>query len=82
MAAKHLMCCTVRQHPQQTSGFAIITLMRVTTVRVSSKGQFTIPKALRRRLEIQPGDTVMLWVEKGSLRVRPVKPVPKPPRRS
>jgi AbrB family looped-hinge helix DNA binding protein len=54
--------------------------MRVTTVTVSSKGQLTIPKALRSRLGIQPGDTVELWVDKGRLRARPVKPVPKRPR--
>ncbi len=52
--------------------------MHVKTVTISSKGQVTIPKALRTRLGIQPGDTVELWVEKGSLRARAVKPVPKP----
>jgi AbrB family looped-hinge helix DNA binding protein len=51
-------------------------------VRVSSKGQFTIPKALRERFGLGPGDKLELWVEKGSLRVKPVKPVPTPPRRS
>jgi AbrB family looped-hinge helix DNA binding protein len=53
--------------------------MNVKIVTVSSKGQFTIPKAIRDRLRIQPGDTVELWVENGSLRARPVKPAPKPP---
>jgi AbrB family looped-hinge helix DNA binding protein len=56
--------------------------MKVTIVRVSRKGQFTIPKALRQRLGMQPGDTVKLWVAHGSLRARPVKPVPTPPRLS
>jgi AbrB family looped-hinge helix DNA binding protein len=53
--------------------------MRVTIVTVSSKGQFTIPKALRDRLGMQPGDKVELWVKRGSLRARLVQPVPKPP---
>jgi AbrB family looped-hinge helix DNA binding protein len=53
--------------------------MKVTTVRVSSKGQFTIPKDIRERVGIQPGDTVEFWVEKGSMRAKPVKPVPKQP---
>jgi AbrB family looped-hinge helix DNA binding protein len=54
--------------------------MKVTTVTVSSKGQFTIPKELRDRLGMQPGESVEFWVEQGSLRARPVKPVPKRPR--
>jgi AbrB family looped-hinge helix DNA binding protein len=55
--------------------------MKVTTVTISRQKQFTIPKALRMRLGIQPGDRVELWVEKESLRGRPVKPVPKAPRK-
>jgi AbrB family looped-hinge helix DNA binding protein len=46
-------------------------------VTVSSKGQITIPQDHRKRLGMQPGDEVELWVEKGSLHVRPVKPIPK-----
>jgi AbrB family looped-hinge helix DNA binding protein len=56
--------------------------MKVTTVTVSSKGQFTIPKELRDRLGMQPGDSVEFWVENESMRARPVKPVPKQPRLS
>jgi AbrB family looped-hinge helix DNA binding protein len=46
-------------------------------VTISSKGQCTIPKAIRTRLGIHPGDTVSLWVENGSIHARPVKPIPK-----
>jgi AbrB family looped-hinge helix DNA binding protein len=56
--------------------------MRIKIVTVSSKGQFTIPKALRERLGIQPGEKVELWVAHGSLRARPLTAVPKHPRRS
>jgi AbrB family looped-hinge helix DNA binding protein len=66
--------------PQQPSGFAIIYPMKITIVTISSKGQFTIPKALRERLGIQLGDRVEVWVEHGSMRAKPVKPVPKRPR--
>jgi AbrB family looped-hinge helix DNA binding protein len=34
--------------------------MIVTTVTVSSKGQFTIPKDIRHLLGMQPGDKVEL----------------------
>ncbi|HZC01379.1 MAG TPA: AbrB/MazE/SpoVT family DNA-binding domain-containing protein [Gammaproteobacteria bacterium] len=51
-------------------------------VTVSRKGQFTIPKALRERFGLQPGAKVRLWVERGILRVQPVKPRPKRPRMS
>jgi AbrB family looped-hinge helix DNA binding protein len=50
---------------------------QVRIVTISSKGQFTIPKAIRTRLGIQLGDTVSLWVENGSIHARPVKPIPK-----
>jgi AbrB family looped-hinge helix DNA binding protein len=63
----------------QTLVFAIIIAMK--TVTISSKGQFTIPKALRKRLGMQPGNTVELWVEKGRLRARLRKVMPKQPRR-
>ena len=57
-----------------------ISPVNVRTVTLSSKGQFTIPKDLRTRLGMQPGERVELWVEQESLRARPVKPVPKAPR--
>jgi AbrB family looped-hinge helix DNA binding protein len=59
-----------------------ISPVNVKIVRVSSKAQITILKALCERFGLRPGDKVELWVEKGSLRVKPVKPVPKQPRKS
>jgi AbrB family looped-hinge helix DNA binding protein len=56
--------------------------MKIKIVTISSKGQVTIPKALRDRLGMPPGAKVELWVAHGNLRVRPVKPSPKYPRRS
>jgi antitoxin PrlF len=56
--------------------------MKIKIVTISSKGQVTIPKALRDRLGIQPGDRVEFWVDRGSMRVRRVKPAPKRPRMS
>jgi AbrB family looped-hinge helix DNA binding protein len=82
MADKHLSRLAVKLNPQQPSGFVIIVLMRIKIVTVSSKGQITIPKDLRTQLGMQPGHKVELWVEKGSLRARPMKPSPKYPRRS
>jgi AbrB family looped-hinge helix DNA binding protein len=62
--------------PQENVYFAIIVLMRIKIVTVSRKGQITIPQALRERMRLQPGDTVEIWVEKGSIYVQPVKPRP------
>jgi AbrB family looped-hinge helix DNA binding protein len=56
--------------------------MKISIVTVSSKGQMTIPKALRNRLGMPPVAKVELWVEKGSLRAKALKPAPKQPRRS
>jgi AbrB family looped-hinge helix DNA binding protein len=68
----------LKQDTGKTSVFAIIVLMKDNPIKgrivtVSSKGQITIPQDLRTRLGIQPGDKVYLWVEKGGMRVRPVK---------
>jgi AbrB family looped-hinge helix DNA binding protein len=82
MAAKHLSRLAVTLNPQQPSGFVIIVPMRIKIVTVSSKGQITIPKALRTRLGMQPGHKVELWVEKGSMRAKALKAAPKYPRRS
>jgi hypothetical protein len=64
LAAKYgrspLLSDTTHQHPQQPADFAIIFPMIVTTVTVSSKGQFTIPKDIRHLLGMQPGDKVEL----------------------
>ena len=54
--------------------FATIVLMRMKIVTVSRKGQITIPQALRERMGLQPGDTVEVWVDKGSIAVQSVKP--------
>ncbi len=46
------------------------------TATISSKGQFTIPKALCLRLGIQRGDKVEIKVINGdAIAVRPLKPV-------
>ena len=42
---------------------------------VSSKGQFTIPKAVREALGLKPGDLVSLELEGDSVRLRFVQPV-------
>jgi AbrB family looped-hinge helix DNA binding protein len=42
----------------------------VRIMTLSSKGQVTIPKALRDRLGMQPGYKVQLWVERGSMRAK------------
>ena len=54
--------------------------MRIKIVTLSSKAPFTIPKARRTRLGIQPGDQVEFWVEKGSMRAWTLNPVTKCPR--
>jgi antitoxin PrlF len=41
--------------------------MSKTTSRVSEKGQVTIPKALRRRLGIKPGELLVFHEEAGRL---------------
>jgi len=56
--------------------------MKWKIVTVSSKSQLTLPKALCERWGMQRGDKVRPWVERGILRVKPVKPVPKRLRRS
>jgi AbrB family looped-hinge helix DNA binding protein len=81
MVAKHPGRLGARLNPQHTSGFAIIIPMNMRIVTVSTKEQITIPKALRERLGIQPGDKVELWVDKGRLRARSPEPVPKHSRR-
>jgi AbrB family looped-hinge helix DNA binding protein len=43
------------------------------TATVTSKGQVTIPAALRQQLGIERGDRLLFAVEDGTLRVRVVK---------
>ena len=63
--------------------FAIMVLMRLNpwkihTGTLTSKYQFTIPKALCHRFGIQRGDKVEIWVENGSIVFQPVKRKGKP----
>ncbi|MBI2942380.1 MAG: AbrB/MazE/SpoVT family DNA-binding domain-containing protein [Chloroflexi bacterium] len=41
--------------------------------RITSKGQITIPKEVRERLGVQPGDALDFHFEAGRLEVRPVR---------
>lgn len=41
--------------------------------RVTSKGQVTIPKLVRERLELEPGDQLEFELEGDRLEVRPVR---------
>lgn len=44
--------------------------------KITSKGQVTIPKSVRRALGIREGDSLVFEVENGEARVRPLrKPV-------
>ena len=43
------------------------------TSRVGPKGQVVIPKAMRDRLGLRPGDEVDFDLEDGAVRVRPVE---------
>lgn len=42
---------------------------------LSSKGQLTVPRAIRRTLGLDRGDGVEFTVEKGQVRLRAIKPV-------
>lgn len=41
--------------------------------KVTSKGQITIPLAVRRALGLRPGDRLMFESDKAGVRVRPVR---------
>jgi antitoxin PrlF len=41
--------------------------------RITSKGQVTIPKAVRRALGVREGDSLVFEVEDGEARVRPLR---------
>ena len=43
------------------------------TTRVSSKGQITIPKAVREALGIREGDELLLRVERGEMHAQVIK---------
>jgi antitoxin PrlF len=40
---------------------------------ISSKGQVTVPKEIRKRLGLQPGDRVEFVAEEGRTVIRPVR---------
>ncbi len=44
------------------------------TSRVSSKGQVTIPKEIRKTIGVKPGDMISYEVEKGVVVLRRVEP--------
>jgi len=41
--------------------------------KITSKGQITVPLAIRRALGVQPGDTLLFESGKDGVRVRPVR---------
>lgn len=43
----------------------------VTAVRLGPQGRLVIPRDLRRALGIQPGDTLVAWIESDRLVLRP-----------
>lgn len=43
--------------------------------RITSKGQITVPRDIRRALGVRPGDRLLFEVEGGGVRVRPVRSV-------
>ena len=47
------------------------------TSKMTAKGQITIPKALRKRLDLHPGDAVEIIEVEGALRIQK-QPVPSP----
>ena len=42
---------------------------------ITSRGQTTLPKAVRETLGVQPGDRVRYIVENGAVRILPVRPI-------
>ena len=43
--------------------------------RITSKGQTTLPKTVRKALSVQPGDRVRYLIQDGEVRIVPVRPV-------
>ncbi len=43
-------------------------------MRITSKGQVTIPKEIRDKLGVRPGDSLLYEVEENSVRVRKAEP--------
>ena len=46
--------------------------MSVERVKIGAKGRIVIPAAYRQALGVEPGDEVVLCLEDGEVRVRPV----------
>ena len=42
---------------------------------ITSKGQTTLPKAVREALSVRPGDRVRYVILEGEVRIMPVRPV-------
>ena len=42
---------------------------------ITSKGQTTLPKAVREALALQPGDQVRYVIREGEIRILPIGPV-------
>jgi AbrB family looped-hinge helix DNA binding protein len=42
---------------------------------ITSKGQTTLPKAVREALSVQAGDRVRYVIQEGEVRITPVRPV-------
>ena len=41
--------------------------------KITSKGQITVPLAIRRVLRVRPGDTLLFESDQNGVRVRPVR---------
>jgi AbrB family looped-hinge helix DNA binding protein len=49
--------------------------MQKKIVKVSSKYQILIPKALREELKIRPGQELLMYTYEGSIRLSPKRPI-------
>jgi antitoxin PrlF len=49
-------------------------MARSMTSKITSKGQTTLPKAIRDKLGVHPGDTLIYEVEGSAVRVRNAEP--------
>ena len=41
--------------------------------KITTKGQITVPLAVRRALGVRPGDVLLFERDKGGIRVRPIR---------
>ena len=49
-------------------------MLATMTSKITSKGQTTLPKAIRDKLGVHPGDTLIYEVEGNAVRVRKAQP--------